>query len=200
MKNTKLGVGAIIIVVLAGIILWGIGTRNKLVKMDESVTEQWSQVETAYQHRMDLVKQLVSIVQGDANYERGTLEAVIKARSEAGSIHLDGEDLTEEKIAAFQKAQDNLQSAMTRAITLTVERYPELQATQAFRDLMVADEGCENRINVERQKFNKQVSTFNKAIRVFPNNMIASMCGMDKKGYFHSKEEAADAPEINFDL
>lgn len=200
MKKGKIGIWAIVLIVIAVIAIWFIGARNNFVRMDEKVAGQWSQVETAYQRRMDLVNQLVSTVQGDANYERGTLEAVIKARSEASSVQLTGEDLTEEKIAAFQKAQDNLQSAMNRAITLTVERYPELHATEAFQNLMTAVEGSENRISVERQKFNDSVKKYNQAIRLFPGSIVANLCGFEKKGYFTSSEGAEKAPEIQFDL
>lgn len=196
-RNTTL---IIIIAVVVIIIVWFIGKRNSFVKAEEQVTAQWSQVETAYQRRMDLTNQLVATVKGDAEYEQSTLEAVIEARSKVGSVQIDANNLTETNVAAYQKAQDQLSNALSKSITLTVERYPELKATQAFRDLMTSIEGSENRISVERHNYNEVVLAYNKSIRLFPANIVANLCGFESKGYFTSNEEASTAPSIDFDF
>lgn len=192
------------ILVIVGIVavafLWGIGINNKLVTHEENVTKAWSQVENVYQRRLDLIPNLVKTVQGAANYEKGTLTEVIEARSKATSVQVDANSLTEENVAAFQKAQDQLSSALNRALTVTVERYPELTATQGFRDLQVQLEGTENRIAVERKNFNDAVQSYNTTLRRFPNNIIASICGFDKKGYFTASEGADKPVDVNFEF
>lgn len=194
----------IVVLALAGALAlaigWGVGVYNKLVAEEENVTKAWSQVENVYQRRMDLIPQLVNTVKGAANFEKSTLEGVIEARSKAGSVQVDANNLTEANVAAFQKAQDQLSSALSKSITLTVERYPELTATQGFRDLQVQLEGTENRIAVERGKFNETVQAYNTKVRRFPTSVIASMCGFEKKGYFTATAGAEQAPEVEFDF
>lgn len=180
-------------------IMWGVRTNNRMIAAEEGVSAAWAQVENVYQRRMDLIPNLVSTVKGAADFEKGTLEAVIDARAKATSVQVDANTLSEANIAAFQKAQDGLSSALSR-LMVTVERYPELKATDNFRDLQAQLEGTENRITTERNKFNEVVKSYNTMIRKFPNSMIADMGGFEKKGYFTAKEGAENAPEVNFEF
>lgn len=193
-KKTWIIIGAIVAV----IVVWFIGTRNSIVRVDEDTNNMWGNVETAYQRRYDLIPQLESTVKGAANYEKSTLTEVIEARSKASSVQISGDKLTEANVAAFQKAQDNLQSALNKAISVTVERYPELTATETFKTFMVQVEGTENRISVARKNYNDAVQSYNKKIRMFPASIVANMSGFEKKGYFKSDEAAATAPKVDF--
>lgn len=199
----KLSTGWIVLIAVAAIVfigvVWGVRTNNRMITAEEGVSSAWAQVENVYQRRMDLIPNLVSTVKGAADFEKGTLEAVIDARSKATSVQVNADDLTEANIAAFQKAQDGLSSALSR-LMVTVERYPELKATQNFRDLQAQLEGTENRIAVERNKFNEVVKAYNTMIRKFPNSIIAGMGGFEKKGYFKAAEGADKAPEVNFEF
>lgn len=188
----------VVAIVFIGII-WGVRTNNRMITAEEGVSAAWAQVENVYQRRMDLIPNLVSTVKGAADFEKGTLEAVIDARAKATSVQVDANTLSEANIAAFQKAQDGLSSALSR-LMVTVERYPELKATDNFRDLQAQLEGTENRITTERNKFNEVVKSYNTMIRKFPNSMIADMGGFEKKGYFTAKEGAENAPEVNFEF
>lgn len=192
-KTTWIPIG-----IIAVIVMWAISVQHKLVAQEEVVKKAWAQVETDYQRRADLVPGLQAIVQGAANYESSTLTAVIEARSKASSINIDADQLTEENIAAFQKAQDKLTDALHKSIQLTVERYPELTATQGFRDFQAQYEGCENRIAVARNKFTESVQTYNTTIRQFPTSILASLFGFEKKGQFTAAEGADVAPKIEF--
>ena len=188
-------IGAVFVITL----LWGVRTNNRMITAEEGVNGAWAQVENVYQRRMDLIPNLVNTIKGAADFERGTLEAVIDARSKATSVQVDADNLSEENIAAFQKAQDGLSTALSR-LMVTVERYPELKATQNFRDLQAQLEGTENRITVERNKFNEVVKAYNTMIRKFPNSIIAGIGGFEKKGYFKASEGADKAPEVNFEF
>ena len=190
----------VIIGIVAVALLWGIGINNKLINGEENVSQAWAQVENVYKRRADLIPQLVATVQGAANYEKGTLTEVIEARAKASSVQVDANDLSEANVAQFQKAQDALSSALTRSINVVVERYPELTATQGFRDLQVQLEGTENRIATERGRFNDAVNAYNKMLRRFPNNIIAGICGFDKKGYFTAPEGSENPVEVKFDF
>ncbi len=190
----------VVVGVLAIIVLWGISVNNSLVTKDENVSKAWSQVENAYKRRMDLIPQLVNTVQGAANYEKSVLTEVTNARAGVQQTHVDPSQLSEEQIAAYQKAQDNLTKALANTIKVTVERYPELTATQGFRDLQAQLEGTENRITVERGKFNEAVQEYNTKIRRFPTSIIAGMLGFDKKGYFTAPEEAAEPVDVKFEF
>jgi LemA protein len=172
---------------------------NKMVQKDEECSKAWANVENAYQRRMDLIPNLVRTVQGAADYEKGTLEAVIEARSKATSVQVDPSNLTEESIAKFQAAQDQLSSALSR-LMVVVERYPDLKANQNFLELQAQLEGTENRIAVERGKYNETVNDYNSYIRRFPNNIIAGMFNFDKKGYFKATEGADKAPDVEFNF
>ncbi|MCQ2270107.1 MAG: LemA family protein [Bacteroidales bacterium] len=191
----------ILIVVAAIVVLIAImaGIYNKMVKLDETVQQAWAQVENVYQRRADLIPNLVKTVQGAAEFEKGTLESVVNARSKASSMQIDPSNLTEENIAKFQQVQDELSSALNR-LMVVVERYPELKANQNFLELQAQLEGTENRIAVERKKFNETVQNYNTVIRRFPNNIFAGMFNFDKKGYFKAKEGAENAPEVDFNF
>lgn len=195
-KSTKILIGIAAVVVI--LIFWGISVNNRLVSAEEAVSAAWSQVENVYQRRLDLIPNLVNTVKGAANYEKSTLEAVINARSKVGSLQIDANNLSEENVSAFQKAQDQLSSALSHAITLTVERYPELTATQSFRDLQSQLEGTENRIAVERNKFNETVRSFNAMVRRFPNSIFASFGGFSAKGYFSASAGAEVPVSVDF--
>jgi LemA protein len=199
MKKSTITIIAIV-GVLAVIVLWGIGVNNKLVTQEENVSKAWSQVENVYKRRMDLIPQLVNTVQGAANYEKSVLTEVTNARAGVEQTKVDPSQLSEEQIAAYQKAQDNLSKAVANTIKVTVERYPELTATQGFRDLQTQLEGTENRIAVERGKFNEAVQAYNTKLRRFPNSIIAGICGFEKKGYFTAPEEAAEPVNVEFNF
>lgn len=188
----------LLVAIVAIVAIWAIGINNRMVAQEENVTKAWSQVENVYQRRADLIPQLVNTVQGAANYEKGTLTAVIEARSNV--VKVDANELTEENVANFQKAQDELTNALNKSIQLTVERYPELTATQGFRDLQTQLEGSENRIATERNKFNETVQAYNTLIRRFPNSIFAGIFGFDKKGYFTASEGADKPVEVNFEF
>lgn len=173
------------------------GSYNNLVEKEEAVTKQWAQVENSYQRRADLIPNLVNTVKGYADFEKSTLEAVITARSKATGITVDPTNLTPEKIQQFQQAQDQLSGALSRLL-VTVEKYPELKANQNFLELQAQLEGTENRISVERGKFNEMVEVFNVYLRKFPTNIIAGMFGFEKKGYFQAAAGSEKAPEVKF--
>lgn len=170
---------------------------NSMVKLDEQVTSQWAQVENVYQRRVDLIPNLVSSVKGAANFEKETLTQVIEARSKATSINVDPTKLTPESIAQFQAAQGQLGQSLGRLLA-TVEAYPELKANQNFLELQAQLEGTENRITVERQKFNTVTQEYNYTIRTFPNNLTAGMFGFKAKGYFQAEAGANKAPKVEF--
>ena len=193
----KLGGLVILLIIAAILVMWGIKTNNKMVAAEENVSKAWGNVENAYQRRADLIPNLVETVKGVAEYEKSTLEAVIEARAKASQTTLDASDLTEENMAAFQAAQDNLSQSLGR-LMVVVERYPELQATQNFRELQAQLEGTENRIAVERNKFNEAVQPYNSMIRKFPASIVAKIAGFDKKAYFKAAEGSDQAPKVQF--
>lgn len=189
-----------IVGVVALIFLWGVSVNNRLVTNEENVAKAWSQVENVYKRRMDLIPQLVNTVKGAANYEKGVLTEVTNARAGVQQTQVDPSQLTEEQVRAYQKAQDNLSKVLANTIKVTVERYPELTATQGFRDLQTQLEGTENRITVQRGKFNEAVQAYNTKLRRFPASLIAGMLGFEKKGYFTAPEEAAEPVNVEFDF
>lgn len=184
-----------IIVLLA--ILWGVRRYNGFVTMEEGVTGQWANVENVYQRRADLIPNLVNTVKGYAEHEQETLTQVIEARAKATSVSIDPTNLTPQSMAAFQQAQDGLSSALSR-LMVTVERYPDLKANQNFMDLQHQLESTENRIAVERRKFNEITRGYNTTIRKFPNSLVAGMTGFDQKGYFEAAEGSDTAPVVDF--
>ena len=196
----KKGTVIAIVAVLAAIVLWGIGVNNKLVTEEENVSKAWSQVENAYKRRMDLIPQLVNTVQGAADYEKSVLTEVTNARAGVEQTTVDPSTLSEEQIKAYQQAQDKLSKAVANTIKVTVERYPELTATAGFRDLQTQLEGTENRIAVERGKFNEAVQKYNTKLRRFPTSLLAGILGFDKKGYFTAPAEAAEPVQVEFNF
>lgn len=193
MKRTTI----IILVAAALLALWGIGGYNSLVKMDENVSGQWSNVETQYQRRADLIPNLVSTVKGYAAHERETLEGVVEARSRATQLTVGAGDLTPERLAEYQRAQGAVTSALGRLLAIT-ENYPELKANQNFLELQAQLEGTENRINVARTNFNNAAREYNQTIRRFPTNILAGLFGFDRRAYFEAAEGAAQAPKVEF--
>ncbi len=181
------------------ILLFGVracNTQKALASMDEGVTAQWRQVEVAYQARMDKTKNLFSIVQQSAEFEKGTLKEVIEARSKVTSIQINADNLTPEKLAEFEKAQNAFGSSLGRLMAIS-ENYPQLQAVQGFRDFQAQYEGMENRISTERMRFNESVQNLNTYIRQFPTNIFASIFGYQKRAYFESAAGAENAPDID---
>ena len=200
---TKMTSGAKTGLIIGGIlllfVLWLISAYNKLVKEEERTTQAWAQVENAYQRRADLIPNLVKTVKGAADFEKGTLESVIQARAEATSVKIDPTNLNEASIEAFEKAQNGL-SASLGSLLMVMENYPELKATENFKELQTQLEGTENGISVERKKFNECVQAYNLKVRRFPSNLIAGIFGFEKKGYFKATEGAEKAPEVDFEF
>jgi len=201
-RKIGLGLGCLVIVIIGLLILgtWGAGIYNSLVSLDQKVRSQWAQVENAYQRRADLIPNLVETVKGAAGFEQQTYTAVAEARAKVGQIRLDESLLTNsEAFARFQAAQDELGSAISRLL-VAVENYPELRATQAFRDLQVQLEGTENRITVERQRFNEAAQAFNTKRMSFPTVLVAGLFGsrFAEKAYFKAQAGAETAPKVKF--
>ena len=176
--------------------LTGCGPYNNLVALEEAVDTAWSQVENVYQRRADLIPNLVETVKGAAEFEQDTFTAVTEARSKVNQINIEGVP-DAAQLQQFQAAQDELTSALSRLL-VTVERYPELTATQAFRDLQAQLEGTENRIAVERKRFNEAVQAYNTARRQVPTNLYAMAFGFDEKAYFAASPGAEEAPKVEF--
>ncbi len=172
-------------------------TYNSMVTLSETVDKQWADVENVYQRRADLIPNLVSTVKGFATHEKETLEGVINARAKATSTTINAGDLSPSKIAAFQQAQDGLSSALSK-LMVVVERYPDLKANQNFLELQAQLEGTENRIAVERRKFNESAQQYNTYIKLFPKNLLANMFGFEKKPYFEAQKGADVAPKVEF--
>ncbi len=197
MKITKRQSIYLILLLVVIAVMAGCSSYNRMVEMDEAVTGQWAQVETAYQRRADLIPNLVSTVKGYADFEKETLTQVIEARAKATSININPENLDAAAIQQFQGAQDGLSSALSR-LMVVVERYPDLKANQSFLDLQQQLESTENRIAVERRKFNDTTRNYNTYIRRFPKNIMASIFGFVKKGYFEAAEGSEEAPTVEF--
>jgi len=188
---------AFVALIVLAVVLWGTKVYNGMVTMQESVTSQWGNVETAYQRRSDLIPNFVNTVKGAANFEQTTLTQVIEARSKATSVTIDPTKMTAENMQQFQQAQGQLSSALSR-LMVVVEQYPELKATQNFRDLQITLEGTENRISVERKKFNDIALVYNTYIRRFPQKLLAGMFSFQIKPYFEAEKGAEKAPEVKF--
>ncbi|MBP5455486.1 MAG: LemA family protein [Paludibacteraceae bacterium] len=182
---------------LVALVFWAIGVYNGLVTKDEGVKTAWSNVETQYQRRMDLIPNLVNTVKGYAAHEKETFEAVIKARAEATQIKLDIDDLSEENLAKMQAAQSTLSGALGRLMAIS-ENYPELKANEQFRELQAQLEGTENRITEARRVYNETAKEYNTDLRVFPGSLVANIFGMKSHPYFKSDEKASQAPTVQF--
>lgn len=187
----------VIAVILLGGFLWVKGAYNNMVTEDENVQNAWAQVENVYQRRADLIPNLVATVKGYAEHESSTLESVVEARAKATQMTIDPSDLSEEAIARFNEAQGELSTALGRLL-LIQENYPDLKANQQFSELQAQLEGTENRIATERMKFNDAAKAYNTLIRKFPDNIIASIFGFEKKGYFEAQAGAETAPTVEF--
>ena len=197
-KNKALWITiAIIVVLLFAGYSWVKGTYNTMVTQDEGVKTAWSQVENQYQRRMDLIPNLVNTVKGYATHEKETLEGVVSARAEATKTTIDPSNLNEESMKKFQAAQGELSSALSR-LMVVLERYPDLKANQNFSELQAQLEGTENRISVERKRFNETAQSYNTYIRSFPTNSLAGMFGFQPKAYFSAESGAEKAPKVEF--
>lgn len=190
------GIGIVALIILG--VAWAIPNYNGLVKSDETVQQAWSQVENVYQRRLELIPNLVETVKGAAAFEKETFTGVAEARSKAAEIKLTPELLNDPNaMAQFEAAQGQLSSALSRLL-VTIERYPELKANANFISLQDELAGTENRIAVERRRFNETVQTFNVKVKRFPTRLIASMLGFPAKAYFKSRPGADEAPKVQF--
>lgn len=183
-----------VLVLFGGV--WACNKRNSFIGMRENAKAQWQQVESQYQRRADLVPNIVATVKGEANFERGTLEAVVNARSKATQVTINPDNLTEGNIERYKAVQGELSSALSRLLAV-VENYPNLKANQAFADLRVTLEGTENRIAVERMKYNDLSREYNKSIQLFPGNLLAG--GFAPMPYFEAEAGAEKAPVVDFE-
>ena len=196
-KPLLITLGVVALIVVLAFSFFG-GTYNQLVSAEERVSESWSQVENVYQRRMDLIPNLVETVKGYASHEMGAFLGVTEARAKASQIKISSDMITDPaKLAQFQEAQGALSSAMSRLLVV-MEKYPDLKANQNFLALQTQLEGTENRITVERRRFNDMARDFNTKVRVFPNNVIAGMYGFKKKAYFEADKGASEAPKVSF--
>lgn len=187
----------IIVGLLALLLVGGCNSYNGFVNAEEDVEKSWADVQSQYQRRADLIPNLVNTVKGAADFERETLEAVTNARAKATSVNIDPSNLSPEALQQFQSAQGELSSSLSRLL-VSVERYPELKANANFRDLQAQLEGTENRISVARDRFNEQVTSYNKKTRRFPASFFANIFGFSEKGQFQAQAGAENAPTVNF--
>ncbi len=196
--------GAIVLLVVVLLIGFagctGCGTYNDLQRQDEAVTGAWAEVENQYQRRSDLVEQVVSTVQGQADFESETLQNVIEARQQVTNLNLDAEDLSDpQAVARFEQAQTALAASLGSLINVVREDYPELRANEGFLRLQDQIEGNENRIATARRDYNRAATDLNARIRTFPTNVVAGFAGIDRRETFDAEAGAEQAPEINFD-
>ena len=191
-----LGVVVLVVLIVGGM---AIGSYNALVRLGQGVDAQWAQVENQYQRRADLIPNLVATVSGAADFEKSTLEEVVKARASVGQVNVGNLPNDPAAFARFQAAQDSLSGALSR-LMVVVERYPELKANQNFRDLQVALEGTENRVSVERNRYNEAAQAYNTARLRFPTMIFARLFGMVEKAYFKAAPGSERAPSVNFNF
>ena len=197
--NRRLLIALAVVVAIAGLFLLAYsGIYNSLVKAEEQVSEAWAQVENVYQRRADLIPNLVETVKGYAAHERETLEQVIEARSKISQMNISRDTFNDPKaLTQFEQAQQGLSSALSRLLVV-VAQYPDLKPNQNFLELQSQLEGTENRIAVERRRFNEVAREFNTRLRVFPNNLVARLAGFQRKSYFAADEGARVAPKVKF--
>lgn len=195
MKKTWIIITVILVIAIA--VVYSISSYNSLVSQEESVSTAWSNVENQYQRRAYLIPNLVNTVKGYAAHEKETLDAVVSARSKATQAQISIDDLTPEKLQAYQRAQGEIGAALGRLLAIT-ENYPDLKANENFQALQAQLEGTENRISVERRKFNETAKAYNTNIRRFPKNIIAGLFGFEKRPYFEASEGTETAPEVKF--
>ncbi|MCG1037515.1 LemA family protein [Polaribacter sargassicola] len=189
----------VILVVVFGLYNWAKNFNNEAVVLQEDAKTTWSNVESAYQRRNDLIGNLVKTVQGAADFEKETLTEVINARAKATSVNIDAGDLTPENMAQFQQAQSGLTGALSKLL-VSVERYPDLKANQNFLELQSQLEGTENRINVARDRFNEGVNNYNKHIKVFPGSLLAGIFNFDEMDRYKANAGSENAPDVDFDF
>jgi LemA protein len=194
------GVGALLILL---VVMGGCGSYNRLVRLSQGVDSQWAQVQSQYQRRADLIPNLVQTVSGAANFEKSTLTDIVKARASVGQVqgqlNANQAPNNAEQLRQFEQAQNQLSSALSRLLVV-VERYPELKANNNFRDLQAQLEGTENRIAVERMRFNEAVQSYNTAIKSVPTVLYAGVAGFHPKPYFQSAPGSENAPKVQFDF
>lgn len=188
-------IAVVVVAVLVGV--WAMGSRNSFVTKEEGVASAWAQVENVYQRRADLIPNLVETVKGYATHEQSTLEGVVSARARASQVTIDPDKIDAESLRRFQEAQGELGAALSRLLAVT-ENYPDLKANENFMQLQAQLEGTENRIAVERKKFNEVVRDYNVTVRQFPGNIVAAMFGFEAKPYFEADESAHQAPKVKF--
>lgn len=177
--------------------MWLVGVYNGIITKDENVSKEWAQVQTVYQRRADLIPNLVATVKGYAEYEGETLTAVVEARAKATGININADNLTQENLQQFQQAQAGLSSALSKLLVV-VEKYPDLKANQNFLELQAQLEGTENRITVQRQKYNDAVNDLNGTIRRFPGSVVKGFAGVDARPYFEADAGSEAAPKVDF--
>ena len=187
----------IVIAVIAVVVIWAVTGYNRLVSGEENVKSAWSQVENVYQRRLDLIPNLEATVKGYAEHEQETFKSITESRSKIQQLSIDPDQLTEENIAAYQKAQGELGAALGRLIAIS-EAYPDLKASSNFSEMQAELAGTENRIATERRKYNEAARAYNTMIRRFPGNLLASVFGFGQKGYFEAADGAAEAPKVEF--
>lgn len=187
----------VIVVIIIGIFRWGVGLNNTMVEKQETARTQWANVESAYQRRSDLIPNLVSTVKGYADFEKETLESVIQARANATSTTIDPSNITPEQMAQFQESQNSLTGALSR-LMVVVERYPDLKANQNFLELQSQLEGTENRINVERNRYNTVARDYNVYIKKFPASVVAGFLNFDEMALFQAAPGSEQAPKVDF--
>ncbi len=189
----------ILAIIAVSLYSWGKNFNNTAVDLKEASTKSWANVESSYQRRNDLIGNLVKTVQGAADFEKGTLEAVINARAKATSITIDPSNITPEQLAKFNKVQGGLSGAL-KSLLVTVERYPDLKANQNFLELQSQLEGTENRINVSRDRFNESVEPYNKHVKRFPNSILAGIFNFNDLSYYKAEAGSENAPDVDFDF
>lgn len=202
MKNKGMmigcAIGTVILLAVAMMVFWGISLNNNLVSLEQGVIQQWAQVENQYQRRADLIPNLVNTVKGYADFEKSVLTQVTEARAKVSQFNITPEVLNDpQAFAKFQSLQGELSGALSRLL-VTVENYPQLKANENFLQLQAQLEGTENRISVERKKFNETVQQYNTAIKKFPASMLAGMLGFKEKQYFNAVPGAETAPKVEF--
>lgn len=185
------------LVVIIG--MWFARVNNQLVVLDENATAQWGNVESSYQRRADLIPNIVNTAKGYAQFEQETLTQVIEARSKATAVTIDPSNITPAQLEQFQEVQSGLSSALSRLLAV-FERYPDLKANENFKELINELERTENRINVERNRFNDTARVYNTEIKQFPTTLAAGFLGFDEKGYFEAQAGSENAPEVEFDF
>ena len=198
-RGTVITLVVVGVIVLMGIIFffWRIGVINTIKIMDQDTKAKWGNVQSAYQRRADLIPNLVNTVKGYAAHEKEVLEGVVEARAKATQTVIDPSNISPEDLAAYQAAQSGVSSALSRLLAV-VENYPDLKANQNFLELQSQLEGTENRINVERNRFNQSVQAYNSYILIWPGNMFAASRGFQEKGYFEAQAGADEAPKVEF--